>query len=68
MNSPFEDDINYQIDTIDLGKVRDLFLYKPKKRFDMVSSIGVLHHTNNCINGLRHIFNHLEQSFSSHCF
>ena len=38
---------------------RDLFLYKPKKRFDMVSSIGVLHHTNNCIAGLRHIFHNL---------
>ena len=27
MNNPFEDDINYQIDTIDIGKVRDLSLY-----------------------------------------
>ena len=38
---------------------KDLFRYKPKKRYDLVSSIGVLHHTNNCIYGLRHIFNHL---------
>ena len=26
-NTPFEDDTNYQIDNIDIGKVRDLFLY-----------------------------------------
>ena len=38
---------------------KDLFRYKPKKRYDLVSSIGVLHHTNNCIYGLRHIFSHL---------
>src|ERR1035441_2481545 len=29
-------------------RVEDLFLYDPKPAFDVVVSIGVLHHTNNC--------------------
>jgi len=31
----------------------DLFNYRPKLLFDLVTSIGVLHHTDNCIEALR---------------
>jgi 2-polyprenyl-3-methyl-5-hydroxy-6-metoxy-1,4-benzoquinol methylase len=34
----------------------DLFEYMPSTKFDMVVSIGVLHHTDNAIFGLEHIF------------
>lgn len=33
--------------------VEDLFLYEPPRRFDVVISIGVLHHTDNCIAAVR---------------
>lgn len=36
----------------------DLFTYYPDEPFDLVTSVGVLHHTDNCIEGLRHIFDH----------
>lgn len=36
----------------------DLFKYFPKEPYDMVTSVGVLHHTDNCIEGVRHIFRH----------
>lgn len=37
-------------------RVEDLFLYEPEKRFDMVVSLGVLHHTNDCHAGMRRVF------------
>jgi len=33
----------------------DLFLYAPPEPFDLVVSLGVLHHTDNCAAGLRHV-------------
>ena len=36
----------------------DLFEYQPSEPYEMVTSVGVLHHTNNCIDGLRHILRH----------
>lgn len=35
--------------------VADLFTYASDKPFDVVTSVGVLHHTNDCLGGLRHI-------------
>jgi SAM-dependent methyltransferase len=35
--------------------VADLFAYRPVERFDLVTSIGVLHHTNDCLGAIRHI-------------
>jgi 2-polyprenyl-3-methyl-5-hydroxy-6-metoxy-1,4-benzoquinol methylase len=34
---------------------QDIFLYEPLKRFELVVSIGVLHHTNDCREGLLHL-------------
>ena len=34
---------------------QDIFLYTPAQRFDIVVSIGVLHHTDNCIQAIRHL-------------
>ena len=34
---------------------KDLFLYEPARPYDLVISLGVLHHTNNCIEAVRHI-------------
>jgi 2-polyprenyl-3-methyl-5-hydroxy-6-metoxy-1,4-benzoquinol methylase len=34
-------------------RVEDLFLYEPPSMFDLVVSIGVLHHTNNCHAAIR---------------
>jgi SAM-dependent methyltransferase len=34
---------------------QDLFLYQPQTRFELVVSMGVLHHTNNCRAGLLHL-------------
>ncbi len=33
----------------------DLFSFSPSKRFDLVVSIGVLHHTNNCLAAIEHL-------------
>ncbi len=35
--------------------VQDLFLYRPEPPFDLVISLGVLHHTNNCEEALRRV-------------
>lgn len=36
-------------------EVADLFNYRPDKRFGLVTCIGVLHHTDDCVGGLAHI-------------
>ena len=36
-------------------QVADLFLYSPLKPFDLVVSLGVLHHTNNCAAAVRRV-------------
>ncbi len=36
-------------------EVADLFNYRPDKRFSLVTCIGVLHHTDDCLGGLAHI-------------
>jgi 2-polyprenyl-3-methyl-5-hydroxy-6-metoxy-1,4-benzoquinol methylase len=44
--------------TLDLPtkfEVADLFLYHPPERFDLVVSLGVLHHTNNCAAAVRQV-------------
>ena len=33
----------------------DLFQFKNKTKFDLIISLGVLHHTNNCKEGIKHI-------------
>ena len=38
--------------------VADLFLFSPDQLADVVVSLGVLHHTNNCHAAIRRIFNH----------
>jgi SAM-dependent methyltransferase len=35
--------------------VADLFLYQPETPFDLVISLGVLHHTNNCQAAIEHL-------------
>ena len=35
-------------------EVADLFAYRAVERFGMVTSIGVLHHTNDCLGGIAH--------------
>lgn len=35
--------------------VEDLFLYRPKRPFDLVLSLGVLHHTNDCIGAVQRL-------------
>jgi 2-polyprenyl-3-methyl-5-hydroxy-6-metoxy-1,4-benzoquinol methylase len=42
-------ELNTQFET------RDLFKFKPAAPFDMVVSLGVLHHTNDCLGALRHL-------------
>ncbi len=36
-------------------EVADLFLYQPIESFDLVVSLGVLHHTDNCRAAVRHV-------------
>src|SRR5262249_13256439 len=36
-------------------QVADLFVYAPPEPFDLVVSLGVLHHTNNCAAALRRV-------------
>lgn len=36
-------------------EVADLFRYHPAQAFDVVSSVGVLHHTDDCIGAIRHL-------------
>src|SRR5262249_5322204 len=36
-------------------QVADLFVYSPREPFDLVVSLGVLHHTNNCAVALRRV-------------
>lgn len=38
-------------------QVADLFIYQPQTLFDVVISLGVLHHTDNCLAALKRIFN-----------
>ena len=38
-------------------EVADLFNFRPPKRFPLVTCIGVLHHTDDCLGGLAHIAN-----------
>jgi len=38
--------------------VEDLFLYRPQNPFDMVISLGVLHHTKNCREALKTVATH----------
>jgi SAM-dependent methyltransferase len=40
-------------------EVADLFTFRAEERFDLVTSIGVLHHTDDCLGGLRHVVNNL---------
>lgn len=37
-------------------RIEDLFLYRPERPFDVVVSLGVLHHTDNCHAALRYVF------------
>lgn len=37
----------------------DLFKFVPDQKFDLVTSIGVLHHTPDCLGGLFHVFDKL---------
>ena len=68
MNSPFEDDINYQIDTIDLGKVRDLFLYNDTL-FVSTENEGIYIYKTNSENNSNSILlsngNYLEELYQS---
>jgi SAM-dependent methyltransferase len=41
----------------------DLFDYRPEKRFDIVTSIGALHHTEDCLRAIKHI---AEQCVADH--
>jgi 2-polyprenyl-3-methyl-5-hydroxy-6-metoxy-1,4-benzoquinol methylase len=43
-------------------EVRDLFLYQPETPFDVVISLGVLHHTNNCQAAIEHLCRHCVSS------
>jgi SAM-dependent methyltransferase len=36
----------------------NLFEYRPRARYDLVTSLGVLHHTGDCLGGLRHLLRH----------
>jgi 2-polyprenyl-3-methyl-5-hydroxy-6-metoxy-1,4-benzoquinol methylase len=36
-------------------KVQDLFTFVPEQRFDVIISLGVLHHTNDCVAAIRHL-------------
>ncbi|MBI4567696.1 MAG: class I SAM-dependent methyltransferase [Planctomycetes bacterium] len=36
-------------------EVADLFTYQPEAAFDVVTSVGVLHHTDDCVAGIRHV-------------
>jgi SAM-dependent methyltransferase len=36
-------------------EVADLFTYHPTERFDVVTSVGVLHHTDDCSRGIRRL-------------
>jgi len=37
-------------------RVEDLFLYEPAQPYDVVVSLGVLHHTNDCHAGMKRVF------------
>ena len=37
-------------------RVEDVFLYDPQTQFDLVVSVGVLHHTDNCLAGVERVF------------
>jgi SAM-dependent methyltransferase len=48
-------------DTLELDtqfRVQDLFTYQPQRPFDVVVSLGVLHHTGNCIEAIKRVCNH----------
>lgn len=40
----------------------DLFQFENKNKFDVIISLGVLHHTNNCREGIKHIIKFGEQN------
>ena len=35
--------------------ISDLFSYKDVEKYDLIISLGVLHHTNNCLEAVKHI-------------
>jgi hypothetical protein len=37
------------------SKISDLFAYRAVERFGIATSIGVLHHTDDCLSGIAHI-------------
>jgi SAM-dependent methyltransferase len=39
-------------------EVADLFLFRPEEAADLVVSLGVLHHTNDCHQAIRHVITH----------
>jgi SAM-dependent methyltransferase len=43
-------------------QVADLFLYSPEEKFDICVSLGVLHHTNNCIGAVQRCVEHFTES------
>ncbi len=43
-------------------QVADLFTYEPERKFDVVVSIGVLHHTDNCHAAIRRVCEHYVRS------
>jgi|OM-RGC.v1.019504979 2-polyprenyl-3-methyl-5-hydroxy-6-metoxy-1,4-benzoquinol methylase len=46
-------EINSELDLKMILEVEDLFTFKPKSLFDVVVSLGVLHHTNDCHAAIR---------------
>lgn len=46
--------VNYQ--------VADLFLFSPEEKFDICVSLGVLHHTNDCIGAVKRCVEHFTES------
>ena len=40
----------------------DLFMYRPDDKFNLVISLGVLHHTDNCVQAIRHACRYLIKS------
>ena len=43
-------------------QVADLFLYSPEEKLDICVSLGVLHHTNNCIGAVQRCVEHFTES------
>ncbi|MFH0921476.1 MAG: class I SAM-dependent methyltransferase [Fibrobacterota bacterium] len=47
--------VAHELKTKDSFQEADLFLYSPDPKYDIVVSMGVLHHTDNCIEAVRHL-------------